>query len=622
MEAFISVFIVIPLFGFVLNLMVFKSHEKILAKIATYTSGLQFIIAVGYIVIWMAQGSHPINLKEFSIYKSFEYNFYVDLYFDKISATFLFIGSFLTLLVTVYSKYYMHREAGFKRFFNTILFFFFGYNVVIFSGNLETLFIGWEILGVSSFLLIAFYRDRFLPVRNALKVFTFYRIGDVGLILAMWLSHHLFHENIAFYRLNNYDLVHDHLVQHTYLGAAIALMIYISAAVKSAQMPFSFWLPRAMEGPTPSSAIFYGSLSVHIGAFLMMRTFPFWEHQLSIRILVVVIGFITAVFATLSSRVQATVKSQVAYASTAQIGLIFVEISLGWTNFALVHIIGNAFLRMYQLLVSPSIVSYQIQQQFYHFQPRKVTLEDSFPRRIQYGLYILSLKEWNLDYFVQQKIWLPFKQSNRYFLFLNVKNLSALFGLMFLIAVVLFRSEAYIPSGIYKSLPTVFSFIGLLFVVKSFTEDQRIRSSWTLVILNHFWIALAVSFNAHFSLSHIVIYLSGVVCCGIVGFFAIAYLRKREKRISLKNYNGMGEKYNFNAFIFLLACLGIAGFPITPTFIGEDLIFSHIQEKQFFLALFVALSLIMNGLSVLRIYAKVYLGPLVNENMNGGLKSL
>ncbi|MDZ7649119.1 MAG: proton-conducting transporter membrane subunit [Cytophagales bacterium] len=85
-------------------------------------------------------------------------------------------------------------------------------------------------------------------------------------------------------------LVHEHLQTHSWIGIFISLMILISAAAKSAQLPFSTWLPRAMEGPTPSSAIFYGSLSVHIGVFILLRTFPFWEHQLSVRILIGLLG--------------------------------------------------------------------------------------------------------------------------------------------------------------------------------------------------------------------------------------------------------------------------------------------------------------------------------------------
>nr|WP_321539350.1 proton-conducting transporter membrane subunit [Flavobacterium piscinae] len=99
-------------------------------------------------------------------------------------------------------------------------------------------------------------------------MFSIYRIGDVGLLLAMWASHHLFHENITFMKLNNYELVNEHLQNHSIIGIFIALCLAcLCFRKKSAQIPFSSWLPRAMEGPTPSSAIFYGSLSVHLGFF-------------------------------------------------------------------------------------------------------------------------------------------------------------------------------------------------------------------------------------------------------------------------------------------------------------------------------------------------------------------
>lgn len=209
----------------------------------------------------------------------------------------------------------MHLEPGYKRFFNTILFFYLGYNWTIFSGNFETLFVGWEILGISSFLLIAFYRERYLPVRNAVKVFTIYRIGDIGILAAMWASHHLLHENITFIKLMESESIAEILANHHGAAIFIGLSLLIAAAAKSAQFPFSSWLPRAMEGPTPSSAIFYGSLSVHFGVFLLLRTYAIWENEWIVKAAIIMVGLLTAIVATLIANVQATVKTQIAYAS-------------------------------------------------------------------------------------------------------------------------------------------------------------------------------------------------------------------------------------------------------------------------------------------------------------------
>lgn len=138
-------------------------------------------------------------------------------------------------------------------------------------------------------------------------------------------------------------LVQAQLEDHHTLGILISIMLLIAAAAKSAQLPFSSWLPRAMEGPTTSSAIFYGSLSVHIGVFVLLRTYPFWENIAIIKIGVVLIGLFTSIIATSIALVQSSVKTQIAYSSIAQIGIMFIEVALGFHNLALLHFAGNAF---------------------------------------------------------------------------------------------------------------------------------------------------------------------------------------------------------------------------------------------------------------------------------------
>lgn len=621
MNLFIQIFILIPLLGFLVSLLISGKKETLLSQVAFGTAGLHMLTFQAFAVYWLWNGHPTLNIKEIVLFKTNGYEFFVDFYFDKITATYLFVGSLLTFLVTIYSRYYLHREAGYKRFFNTILFFYLGYNITIFSGNLETLFIGWEVLGISSFLLIAFYRDRYLPVKNAVKVFSIYRVGDIGLILAMWMLHHLFHENITFLKLSNYELVHDHLLNHSWIGIFVSLMILISASAKSAQLPFSTWLPRAMEGPTPSSAIFYGSLSVHIGVFILLRTFPFWEHQLSVRIMIGLVGLLSSIVTTGIARVQSSVKSQIAYASIAQIGLIFIEVALGWEYLALFHFAGNAFLRTYQLLVSPSVVSYQIREQFYNFVPRQPTIEDSFPKKLEYTIYMLCLKEWNIDSIMYRYLWNPLKWAGRKLDFL-VMNRALLYLLpIYLIGLYAVYHKSILPELVLNALPKVFSVVGLVFVLKSFTERTHARMSWILVIMNHFWVALAVAFNENFSFSEIHLYLIGVAVSGVVGYLVLLTIKKREHTVDLNQFHGYSWKHPKLAMLFLLACLGASGFPITPTFIGEDLIFSHIHENQVMLAASTALSLILDGIAIIRIYARVFLGPHAKSVYEMGYRS-
>ena len=502
----------------------------------------------------------------------------------------------------------MHNEKGYRRFFSNILVFFFGYNIIIMAGNFETLFLGWEVLGVSSFLLIAYYRDRYLPVKNAVKVFSIYRLGDVGLILAMWLSHHFWHENITFAKLADTGLVHSHIAHHQTLAMSISLVILLTASIKSAQFPFSSWLPRAMEGPTPSSAIFYGSLAVHIGAFLLMRTSPFWQDLVAFKVILILVGASTMFTSTLTARVQSSIKAQIAYSSIAQIGLMFIEIALGLEVFALIHFAGNAFLRSYQLLISPSLVTYKIRDQFFNFIP-KDKKENMWGKKWQYTLYMLSLKEWNLDNFLYQYLWSPLKQVGNRLHFLSISNLVFIFIPLFMVALVALNFKESIPAEIAQYLPELMALVGLVLVIKSFTERRSARLAFVLVLLNHFWVALAVSYNDALNWEHIAIYLSGIVVFGIVGYATILRLRKRERKVFLNQFYGHSFHHPKIAFAFLVACLGVAGFPISPTFIGEDLIFSHIQSQQLFLAVFVSLSFILDGLSLIRIYARLFLGP-------------
>lgn len=609
MNELLQFFILVPFLGFIISLFLPESKEKAISWTAFGTVFLQFIGLIGFIIFWIIDGAKDLNLLELSILKTAHYEFFIDFYFDQISAVYLFIGALLTSMITTYSRYYLHREKGYKRFFNTVLFFFFGYNLAILSGNFETLFIGWEIIGISSFLLIAFYRERYLPVKNAFKVFSIYRIGDVGLLLAMWASHHLFHENITFMKLNNYELVNEHLQNHSIIGIFIALCLACAAAAKSAQIPFSSWLPRAMEGPTPSSAIFYGSLSVHLGVFLMLRTFPFWEHQTTMRIAIGLMGLTTSLAASVMARVQSSVKSQVAYSSISQIGIIFIEIALGLETLALIHFAGNAFLRTYQLLVSPSVVSYLIRDQFYNFKPREKAIEDSYPKKIEYTLYILALKEFNLEGFLNMVLWKPLKIIGKSLDFFNIKRIYFLFIPIYLMGFVTYKFKLHLPYQLTNILPELFAFIGLVFVFKSFSERRSPFLAWILIVMNHFWIALAIVFNDKVSISEIAYYLAGIIVAGIIGYVALLQLRKLERKILINQYLGHVYEHPKFAFFFLLATLGITGFPITTTFIGEDLIFSHIDSNQLFLAFFVASSFVVSGIAGIRIYARLFLGP-------------
>lgn len=600
--------VVIPLLGFGLSLILPRRNERLLSTTAVATFGLQLLGTLLLTGLWTWNGCTILDVKDLVLFSTTGYEYFIDLHFDEITATYAVVGAFLSFVMGIYSRVYMHREPGFKRFFNTVHLLFLGYTLIIFSGNLETLFIGWEFLGISSFLLIAFYRHRYLPVRNAFKVYSLYRLADVGLILAMWLCHHLFHENITFLELGDARLVGQHLQGHTVVGVVISLMVVLAAAVKSAQLPFSSWLPRAMEGPTPSSAIFYGSLSVHLGVFILLRTAPLWENQLSVRMLIGALGVVTAIMASGMARVQSAVKSQIAYASVAQIGLIFLELALGLEYLALLHFAGNAFLRTYQLLVSPSVVSYLIREQFYSAAPQAGFVESYIPRRILCSLYVLCLKEWSLDQLMHQVYRDPLKRLGRRLRFMNRRNVWFIVVPTLFIGWSLLMLESHIPPKVHVYLPLVFSLLGLSVVLRALAERRSATMSWLLIMANQLWIALSISFNEHFTYLHTLLYLGGGTVSAILGLACLQRLRRLEQHVNLDRHQGHSYEHDRLALVFLLACLGLSGFPITPSFIGEDVIFSHIHSHQVALATITALNVIISGLAIVRIYTKVFMG--------------
>ncbi len=608
MPQLLPYFMFFQIAGLLAALLVPRKKEKLLSGIAIAVVGVQLAGMLAFVAWWLFNGAPALDLKYIVLYESPEFEFFIDFYFDRITAVFALVGSILTFLVAVFSRYYMHREQGFKRYFVTLLLFFAGYNLIVFSGNFETLFVGWEILGITSFLLIAFYRDRYLPVKNGFKVLSYYRLGDICLILAMWMSHHLWHKNITFAEWSDTAALLETFREHYFQAMFIIVMVLVAAAIKSAQLPFSSWLPRAMEGPTTSSAIFYGSLSVHIGVFLLLRTYPFWQQETVISAIIIAIGLTTSLVATSIAQVQSSVKTQIAYSSIAQIGLIFVEIALGWHVLALVHFAGNAFLRTYQLLVSPSVLSYRIHDMFFNFTPQKKQASGAWMNRIKQAVYILSVKEWNFDFLLKRYLWSPFKWVGRQSGFMGRRWGGATLLLLLVIGTTGFSQKENVHLHLHPPVTVFFSVLGLLMVLKAFTARESAQRAWVTALLGQFFSALSLLWNKDIEWHQTGIYLSGTVLAAVVGYICLHKITSKEGRINLNEYHGHSYEHKGIALAFLLSCLGFSGFPITPTFIGIDLMFTHISAHQMVLVAITALNFLFLELTILRIYTRVFLG--------------
>lgn len=283
------------------------------------------------------------------------YRYELSLVADRLSLPIAGAAVVLAGIVGSFSVRYLHRDPGFQRFFLLLHLFTFGALIIFMAGSLDLLIAGWEIVGITSVLLISYFQYRQEPVRNALRVFGTYRVADLGILIAAFLAHHWFGTADWNGMFSGEWPGHVNQLNGT-AASVIAVLLVFAASGKSAQGPFCGWLARAMEGPTPSSAIFYGAISVHAGAYLLLRVEPLIRSSWVATSLLIFIGLTTALLGTLVHRTCADAKTSLAYASQTQLGIIFAEIGLGWTTLAVIHLLSHAMVRTMQFLRTPSML--------------------------------------------------------------------------------------------------------------------------------------------------------------------------------------------------------------------------------------------------------------------------
>lgn len=595
---FLTALILIPILGFAGCIFTPKKLERTIFAIAIVAILLELatFFFLGY--QWLSAGASPVFTSIGSLYASHHYTFSVDFYFDTLSAVFLGMATVMTALVFIFSKFYMHREQGFKRFYYTVLLFFIGLSLIILAGNFEVLLLGWEFIGISSVLLIAFYRDRYLPARNALKVFSVYRIADAFLLVAIWYAHHIFEKSVNFSEFSG--LASGHGSQLALLG----LFLFVAALIKSAQFPFSYWLPRAMEGPTSSSAIFYGALSVHMGVFLLLRTYPLWEGSMWLRIVIAVLGLVTAIVASSITRVQSSIKTQIAYASITQIGIMFIEVAAGLYWLALLHFVSNAALRTYQLLISPSVVGYLVHDQFFSFVPPAERIKRTFLGKLRATAYVLGIKEWNMNSAVSHYLWKPLKSIGRTVAFLDRPSVQIASLVLFLAALGIAAS-----SGWVLAISTTAAIISIVFYIRAYATKNSARICWNLIMLGHLFGALFLGLASGGSWKYLVMYGVGVTAAFVVGHACLWYLQAMGESLALRSYHGSIYGFKKLGHIFFTICLLFMAFPISPSFLAQDILLSQVPGSHVLQIVLFCLAYLIMGVSVMRLYTKVFFGP-------------
>jgi NADH-quinone oxidoreductase subunit L len=332
------------------------------------------------------------------------YYFAVEFEFDVLSVPLALLSFILCGTIGVFAARYLHREPGFNRFFVLYALFLLGMVTASLADTIETLFVGWELVGLSSALLVAFFQERPAPPRNGLRVWIVYRISDASLLLAAVVLHNMVGAGDFDRLLGGNPWPYGRAALTESQATALGFLLLIAAAGKSALVPFSGWLPRAMEGPTPSSAVFYGALSVHLGAFLLLRMNPLIAASVWLALAVVAIGTMTALYAYVVGTVQTDIKSALSFASLAQVGLIVAEIGAGYWfpalwYVALIHLIGHACLRTLQFVRAPTLLQdYRVLENAIGDRlPRPPGLIRFAPASVRAWLYRFALERGYLD---------------------------------------------------------------------------------------------------------------------------------------------------------------------------------------------------------------------------------
>jgi len=281
-------------------------------------------------------------------------------YGDSITASMLIVVTFVSMLVHIYSIGYMSHDPHIKRFMSYLSLFTFFMIILVTSSDFLQLFVGWEGVGVSSYLLIGFWFTKESANSAAMKAFITNRVGDFALIIGLCTIYHIFgtlNFNDVFSQIPKYSEL-----EFKFLGISvnyisfICLMLFIGCMGKSAQLGLHVWLPDAMEGPTPVSALIHAATMVTAGVFLIVRCSIMFEYAPTIKTLIVIVGSLTALFAASVAILQTDIKKIIAYSTCSQLGYMFFVCGLSGYTSAMFHLITHAFFKALLFLSAGSVI--------------------------------------------------------------------------------------------------------------------------------------------------------------------------------------------------------------------------------------------------------------------------
>lgn len=345
----------IPLAAFLLLTALGRAYRTTAALLGTGLSLLALLLAGAVFLEQLGAGMNDYN-EQFTWISAGEFQLTMGIEVTHLTSLMMLVVALVAFLVNVYSIGYMKQDERLTVFFSYMSLFSFSMLGLVLANNLLTLYIFWELVGLCSFLLIGFWYARPAARAAAKKAFIVTRIGDVGLLLAMLLlfwqmpGHTLSFDSIANVFSGQATAISDGM------ATLIALLIFLGAMGKSGQFPLHIWLPDAMEGPTPISALIHAATMVAAGVFLIARTYPIFLASPAAMDTVAYIGAFTALFAATIALRQNDLKRVLAYSTVSQLGYMMLALGLGSLTGGIFHLLTHAFFKALLFLCAGSII--------------------------------------------------------------------------------------------------------------------------------------------------------------------------------------------------------------------------------------------------------------------------